>query len=59
MFVHLTKQMKFLVRACSFTKRTNTNVLPIERCTNPSLNVRCTNPSLNVRSVCSPTKLYF
>ncbi|MFS7911644.1 hypothetical protein Hanom_Chr02g00120541 [Helianthus anomalus] len=50
MFNHLTKQMKFLVRARSFTKRTNTNVHPIER---------ITNPSLNVWSVCSPTKLYF
>ncbi|MFS7951184.1 hypothetical protein Hanom_Chr07g00591971 [Helianthus anomalus] len=34
MFVHLTKQTKFLVRVRLFNKRTNTNELPAERFTN-------------------------
>ncbi|MFS7995040.1 hypothetical protein Hanom_Chr12g01113281 [Helianthus anomalus] len=47
MFVHLTKQTKFLVRVRSFIKRTNTNKLPAEGFTS------C---SLSVRFVCSPTQ---
>ncbi|KAJ0492128.1 hypothetical protein HanIR_Chr12g0571351 [Helianthus annuus] len=46
MFVHLTKQTKFLVLVRLFIKRTNTNELPAERCMN------C---SPNVWFVCSPT----
>ncbi|KAM0038665.1 hypothetical protein Hdeb2414_s0013g00417521 [Helianthus debilis subsp. tardiflorus] len=46
MFVHLTKQTKFLVRVRLFNKRTNTNELPAERFTN------C---SPNVWFVCSPS----
>ncbi|MFS8028149.1 hypothetical protein Hanom_Chr16g01507081 [Helianthus anomalus] len=48
MSVPLTKRTKFLVRARSFIKRTNTNELPAERFTN------C---SLNVQFVCSPIKI--
>ncbi|MFS7991351.1 hypothetical protein Hanom_Chr12g01069761 [Helianthus anomalus] len=47
MFVHLTKQTKFLVCVRLFNKRTNTNELPAERFTN------C---STNVWFVCSPTR---
>ncbi|MFS7978589.1 hypothetical protein Hanom_Chr10g00917201 [Helianthus anomalus] len=47
MFVHLTKQTKFLVRVRLFNKRTNTNELPVERFTN------C---SPNIWFVCSPTQ---
>ncbi|MFS7901680.1 hypothetical protein Hanom_Chr01g00002471 [Helianthus anomalus] len=43
MFVHLTKQTKFLVRVRLSNKRTNTNELPAERFTN------------NVWFVCSPS----
>ncbi|MFS8018007.1 hypothetical protein Hanom_Chr15g01387061 [Helianthus anomalus] len=50
MFVHLTKQTIFLVRARSFIKRTNTNELPPEWFTN------C---SLNVQFVCSPNCILF
>ncbi|MFS7974630.1 hypothetical protein Hanom_Chr09g00870981 [Helianthus anomalus] len=39
MFVHLTKQTKFIVRVRLFNKRTNTNKLPAEQFTNCSLNV--------------------
>ncbi|MFS7996484.1 hypothetical protein Hanom_Chr12g01130511 [Helianthus anomalus] len=46
MFVHLTKQTKFIVRVRLFNERTNTNKLPAER---------FTNYSLNVWFVCSPT----
>ncbi|MFS7927764.1 hypothetical protein Hanom_Chr04g00312971 [Helianthus anomalus] len=48
MFVHLTKQTKFLfVFVCLVNKQTNTNELPAERFTN------C---SANVWFVCSPTR---
>ncbi|MFS7922353.1 hypothetical protein Hanom_Chr03g00248081 [Helianthus anomalus] len=40
MFVHSTKQTKFLVCVRSFIKRKNTNELPAEQFTNCSLNVQ-------------------
>ncbi|KAF5778155.1 hypothetical protein HanXRQr2_Chr12g0544191 [Helianthus annuus] len=39
MFVCLTKRMKFLVRVCLFSKRTNTNELYAEQFTKCSPNV--------------------
>ncbi|MFS7908156.1 hypothetical protein Hanom_Chr01g00079881 [Helianthus anomalus] len=49
-FIHLTKQMEFLVRVRSFKKQTNTNELPAKRFTN------C---SLKVRFVCIPIHQHF
>ncbi|MFS7891925.1 hypothetical protein Hanom_Chr00s000434g01643551 [Helianthus anomalus] len=40
MFVCLTYQTKFLVRVCSFIKRTDINKLPAEQFMNRLLNVR-------------------
>ncbi|MFS7914624.1 hypothetical protein Hanom_Chr02g00155621 [Helianthus anomalus] len=39
-FVCLTYQTKYLVRVCSFIKRTNIYELPTKRFTNCSLNIR-------------------
>ncbi|KAJ0690857.1 putative protein kinase RLK-Pelle-LRR-I-1 family [Helianthus annuus] len=52
MFVHLTKQTKFLVRVRLFNKRTNTNEIPAERFTNCSPNVWFVWPYFHILPIC-------